>query len=67
MAILFGYFSLVIFRSYITRIKNEKQKRQTIDHLIMNEDLFDLQENDMSGFRKEQITDNLDFDGWSSY
>lgn len=60
----FAYFTRVIFRAFIARIKNEKQKRKAIESLIFFDEIFSLQEGDDS-FKKEFITDSLEFNNWN--
>lgn len=57
----FGYFTKVIFRTFVQRIKKEKAERSMRDRLIMTDDLYDLQEGDDCHITKDQVIGDFDF------
>ena len=61
----FTYFTVVMFRTFITRIKNENQKRKTLEHLIMVDELFTTQDGD-SGFNRDRMIGDFVFESWAS-
>lgn len=58
----FSYFSKVIFRSFIQRIKREKTEMIKRNHLIMVNEIFTLQEGDDCRVTKDQIIGDFQFD-----
>jgi DNA-directed RNA polymerase specialized sigma24 family protein len=57
----FAYFSKVLFRSFIQRIKKEKTERAMRDRLIMTDDLFFLQEGDSCNITRDQVIGDYEF------
>ena len=55
----FTYFSKVIFRTFVTRIKIEKMKRSVVEKLIITEDLFTTMPGDV--FNKDIILEDFEF------
>lgn len=58
----FSYFSKVIFRSFIQRIKKEKAEMSKRNYLIMVDDIYTLQEGDDCKVTKDQIIGDFQFD-----
>lgn len=58
----FAYFTKVIYRTFIQRIKKEKLERQKRDELIMVADIFTLQEGDDCLITRDQIIGEFQFD-----
>src|SRR5574343_235169 len=48
----FAYFTLVMWRTFLQRIKKEKQERTKREKLVMVDDIFSLQEDDAGYSRK---------------
>lgn len=57
----FGYFTLIIYRTFVQRIKKEKQERDTRDKLIMVEEIFSMQDGDTSQLTKDQVIGDFVF------
>jgi hypothetical protein len=58
----FAYFTKVLYRVFITRIRKEKQQRQVRDQLIMYNDIFCLQEGDDCPITRDQVIGDYQFD-----
>jgi DNA-directed RNA polymerase specialized sigma24 family protein len=57
----FAFFTKVIWRTFLQRIKKEKSERSMRDKLIMTDDLFTLQEGDSCGITKDSIIGDFEF------
>lgn len=58
----FAYFTKVIYRTFIQRIKKEKTERQMRDELIMVDPIFALQEGDTCPITRDQVIGDFQFD-----
>jgi DNA-directed RNA polymerase specialized sigma24 family protein len=58
----FAYFTKVIWRTFLQRIKKEKSERSMRDTLIMVDDLFSMQEGDDTHITKDQVIGDFRFD-----
>lgn len=58
----FAYFTRVIFRKFIERIKKEKNERSMRDKLILINELYDQQEEDNFRLTHDQIIGDFVFD-----
>lgn len=58
----FAYFTKVIYRTFIQRIKKEKSERQMRDELIMVNPIFVLQEGDDCQITRDQVIGDFQFD-----
>ena len=58
----FAYFTKVIYRTFIQRIKKEKTERQMRDELIMVDPIFALQEGDTCSITRDQVIGDFQFD-----
>jgi DNA-directed RNA polymerase specialized sigma24 family protein len=58
----FGYFTKVIYRTFLQRIKKEKTERQMRDKLIMVNDVYTLQEGDDCQINRDMIIGDFQFD-----
>lgn len=63
----FSYFSKVIFRSFIQRIKKEKAEMSKRNYLLMVDEIYTLQDGDDCKVTKDQIIGDFQFDSgdWS--
>jgi DNA-directed RNA polymerase specialized sigma subunit len=57
----FAYFTKVIYRTFVQRIKKEKAERSMKDRLIMTDDLFTLQEGDTCNLTRDQVIGDFEF------
>lgn len=57
----FAYFTKVIYRSFVQRIKKEHSERSMRDRLIMTDDLFTLQEGDTCALTRDQVIGDFEF------
>ena len=57
----FAYFTKVIFRTFIQRIKKEKAERKMRDRLLMTEEIFNLQDGDDCMITKDQVIGDFQF------
>lgn len=57
----FSYFSKVIFRSFVQRIKKEKAELAKRDLLIMVDEIYSLQDDDDCKISKDQIIGDFQF------
>lgn len=58
----FAYFTKVIYRIFVQRIKKEKAERQMRDELIMVDEIFTLQDGDDCKVTRDQIIGDFQFD-----
>jgi DNA-directed RNA polymerase specialized sigma24 family protein len=61
----FAYFTKVLYRSFIQRIKKEKTERQVRDQLIMIDEIFCLQDDDDCKVTRDQVIGDYQFDSSS--
>jgi len=57
----FAYFTKVMFRTFVQRIKKEHSERSMRDRLIMTDDLFTLQEGDTCALTRDQVIGDFEF------
>jgi DNA-directed RNA polymerase specialized sigma24 family protein len=57
----FSYFTVILYRTFVQRIKKEKQTRKARDELIMINDIYSIQEGDDTHLTKDQIIGDYTF------
>jgi DNA-directed RNA polymerase specialized sigma24 family protein len=57
----FAYFTKVIYRTFVQRIKKEKAERSMKDRLIMTDDLYTLQDGDDCSITRDQVIGEFEF------
>lgn len=60
----FAYFTLVMWRTFLQRIKKEKQERTSREKLVMVDDIFSLQEGDDSHYSKDVLIQDYVFNSY---
>lgn len=58
----FSFFSKILFRCFIQRIKKEKEERKRRDNLIMVSEIYTLQDGDDCHINKDQVIGDFQFD-----
>lgn len=60
----FAYFTLVMWRTFLQRIKKEKQERTSREKLVMVDDIFSLQEGDDGNYNKDAFIQDYVFNSY---
>lgn len=60
----FAYFTLVMWRTFLQRIKKEKQERTSREKLVMVDDIFSLQEDDTGYYTKDSFIQDYVFNSY---
>lgn len=60
----FAYFTLVMWRTFLQRIKKEKQERTSREKLVMVDDIFSLQEGDDGHYNKDVLIQDYVFNSY---
>ena len=63
----FAYFTLVMWRTFLQRIKKEKQERTSRENLVMIDEIFSLQENeDKDHYNKDSFIQDYIFNSYNN-